>query len=300
MTQPASTKTKPAILCAALAGSLSTPAAADRIADGDLHFFFDDNLSRALAVSDKKADFGLAAAASAGQFLQLTDSTSLTVTGDFLTDVYSQYGGLNQYSLGASAALKKKWGLGAYAPWMSLSGWARHADYQSAIRDSWFYGAGVALGKRFSEKWDVRWEYTYLQRWADRTPAPFGYDEQIFSGAVFDQVNHGFKLSTTYAYDDTTALTASYAFRTGDAFSSNAMTDAIADVAKAATPDGVFGANLVAYKLPADTQSFALAASRAIGSHSSVNLGYQHHWTTASQGLAYHVNVVELSLLHTF
>lgn len=300
MTRPTHLNSKPAVLCAALAGSLSAPATADWLADGDARFFFDDNVSRALTVGDKKADFGWTAAASAGQFLQLTDSTSLTVTGDFRGDIYARYGGLNQNTLGASAALKKKLGLGAYAPWLSLSGSVRHADYQSAIRDSWFYGAGIALGQRLSEKWDVRLEYDYLSRRADRTTAAFGYDEQVFSGAVFDQVNHGLRLSTTYAHDDTTTFTASYAFRTGDAFSSNTMTDTIAKVASAATPDGVFGGNLIAYKLPADTQSFALAASRALGAHSSVNLGYEHHWTSAGQGLAYHVNVVELSLLHSF
>lgn len=291
---------KLAILCITLAGGLSPPVAADWIADGDLRYFFNDNVSRALAVGDKKADFGFGATASAGQFLQLTDSTSLAVTGDFKSDLYTQYGGLNQYTLGATAALKQKLGLGAYAPWMSLSGTAHHADFQSAIRDSWFYGAGITVGKRLDEKWDVQLEYSYLRRRADRTPGSWEYDEKLFSGAVFDQTNHGLNLSTIYAYDDQTAFTASYAFRTGDAFSSNASTDTIAEAASAATPDGAFGSNLVAYKLPADTHSFSLLASRAMGSHSSVNLGYRHHWTTASQGLAYHVNVVELSLMHSF
>lgn len=208
---------------------------------------FDDNVSRALSVSDKKADFFYGAAASAGQYLPLTDSASLALTGDFRSDVYTQYGGLNQYSLGATASLKEKFGLGVYAPWVSLSGSARHADYQSAIRDSWFYNVGITLGKRLSEKWDVQLEYSYLRRLADRTPATFEYDEKYFSGAVFDQANHGLKLSAAYSCDDKTSLTASYAFRSGDAFSTNSMTDAIGDIAKAAIPDRAFGANRIAW-----------------------------------------------------
>lgn len=298
-------KTRLAILCSALAGSIAPPTAADWIADGNVHFLFDDNVSRALTASDKKADFFFGADASAGQFLSLTDSTTLALTGDFRSDVYTQFGGLNQYSLGGTASLKEKFGLGAYAPWMSLFASARHADYQSAIRDSWFYNAGIILGKRLNEKWDVRLEYSYLRREADRTPATFEYDEKYFSGAVFDQATHGLKLSAAYAYDAKTAFTASYAFRSGDAFSTNSqandrLTDAIADVATALTPDSVFGANQVVYKIPASTHSFALGASRAIGAHSSVNLGYEHHWTAGAGGLTYHVNVVELSFLYGY
>lgn len=298
-------ETRLAILCSALAVSVAPPAAADWIADGNARFFFDDSVNRALTASGRKADFAFGTAASAGQFLQLNGSTSLTLTGDFRSDVYTQYGGLNQYSLGGTAALKEKLGLGAYAPWVSLSGSAWHADYQSAIRDSWFYNASITLGKRLSEKWDVQLEYSYLRREADRTPATFEYDEKYFSGAVFDQANHGLKLSAAYSYDDKTAFTASYAFRTGDAFSTNgqtdeSLTDAITRVATAVTPDSVFGANQVVYKIPASTNSFVLGASRAIGAYSSVNLGYEHHWTSGSQGLTYHVNVVELSFLYSY
>jgi hypothetical protein len=305
MTHRIRMKTPLAILCSALASSVAPPSAADWIADGNLRGLFDDNVNRALTENDRKADFAFGAVASAGQFLPLNGSTSLTLTGDFRSDVYTQYGGLNQYSLGGAAALKEKLGLGAYAPWVSLAGSAWHADYQSAIRDSWFYNAGITLGKRLSEKWDVRLEYSYLRRRADRTPASFVYDDKQFSGAVFDLDNHNVKLSAAYAYDDKTALSASYAFRTGDAFSTNSqtddsLTDAIARVATAVTPDSVFGANQVVYKIPASTHSFVLGASRAIGGHSSVNLGYEHHWTAGAGGLTYHVNVVELSFLYSY
>lgn len=285
---------------AAFVGGIAPPVAADWIADVDAHFLFDDNVGRALTSEDERADFFLDAAASAGQFLALTDSASLVLTGDFAGDVYARHGGLTQYSLGATAALKQKFGLGAFAPWVSLSGSARHADYQSALRDSWFFSSGVALGKRFDEHWDARLEYGFLRRVADHTPAAFEYDEEWFPGTVFDQTSHGPKVSATYSWNDETAINASYAFRTGDAFSTGHLTDALAEVAEAATPDGAFEAGQVAYRIPADTHSFAVGASRALGAHSSVNLGYQHHWTRGPEGLTYHVNRVELSFLYAF
>lgn len=289
-----------ATLVSALAACTALPANADWIADGSLGMFFDDNLSHALAAGDKKADIAFAASASAGQYLQLDDSLGLALTGNFKSETYAQFGGLNQYSLGATASLKKKLGLGAYAPWISAYISARHADYQSSLRDSGFYTAGIVLGKRLNEKWDIQFEYTYLQRLADRKPPPFDYEGKALSSAVFDQVNHGPKLSAVYSHDQSTAITASYAFRSGDVFSTNVETDAIGDIAKAIATDNIFGSNRIAYKIPGHTHSFALGASRAIGAHASVNLDYEHHWTTAERGLTYHVNVVGLSLLYSF
>jgi hypothetical protein len=285
---------------AALVGGIAPPVAADWIAGADAHLLFDDNVGRALTSEDERADFFLGAAATAGQFLALTDRATLVLTADFASDVYARHGGLTQYSLGATAALKQKFGLGAYAPWVSLSGSARHADYQSALRDSWLFSAAVTLGTRFDEHWEAQLEYGFLRRVADRTPAAIEYDELWFPGTVFDQTSHGPKVSATYSWTDETAITASYAYRTGDAFSTGHLTDALADVAEAATHDSAFEAGQVAYRIPADTHSFAVGASRALGAHSSVNLGYQHHWTRGPEELTYHVNRVELSLLYAF
>lgn len=287
-----------------MASSFPLAVSADWIADGGLRMAFNDNLNFAFMAADKKSDFAFTTSASAGQYWQLSDSTSLSVASEFNGNVYTQYDGLNNYSLGAAMALKRKLGLGAYAPWLRLSASASHADYQSAIRSSWFYKGFLTVGKRFDEKWDLRLEYGYLRRLPDNTSPAFNYDNHFFSTAVFDQASHGITLSGVYSYDNTLAFTGSYTFRTGDVFSTaSSLTNGIAvdaDDAKAVVPDDVFGQNQVAYKLSAITQSFTLGLSRAIGTDTSINLDYGHSWANAANGQTYHVNTVELVFLHRF
>src|ERR1700685_3278421 len=77
----------------------------------------DDNVGNAQYSPDIVADTLYVARASIFRLFPLDDGYSMTVGGDLAGESYHRLTGLNNVSLDAAIALKKKWGLGALAPW---------------------------------------------------------------------------------------------------------------------------------------------------------------------------------------
>jgi len=77
----------------------------------------DDNVGNAQFSSDIVADTLIDARVSISRLFTLDDGYSMTVGGDLGGESYHRLTGLNNVSLDAAIALKKKWGLGAFAPW---------------------------------------------------------------------------------------------------------------------------------------------------------------------------------------
>lgn len=294
--------------------SFSPRAWSEWFADGNLNLTFDDSVNHALKTQDRNADFIFATSLTGGQYFQLTSNTTASLFGNFKSNVYSEYGDLTNYSLGGGTSIKQKFGLGPYAPWMRFSAMANHGEYENKLRSGWVYKGIFTLGKRINEQWDLNISYNYQRRIPDRFAEPFEYEEDYdhtgdhhddydkyyLSPRVFDLETHTIAFNGIYFVNHNIAVTAGYSLQIGDAYSTNELTEEIAEYASAAAQDDAFGHNQVAYKLSAQTHSFSLAGSYAFNANSSVNLGYTHHWIDGEYGMSYHVNVVELCLMYRF
>jgi len=172
----------------------------------------DSNTNNAQLKQDFASSTALQAGLSATGYFPLENGNSLTVIGETRIESYDRYSGLNNLSLGAALALRKKWGLGPYVPWTGLSLSSAHLNYANTIRNGWRHQLAIRGGKRVSERWNIRAEYMYERRTANTLPP----DQPGISGDVFSQRSRTLTLNTEYALDENTFLTGGLLLRRGD------------------------------------------------------------------------------------
>src|SRR4029453_12215573 len=134
---------------------ISTPASAERLLDAKVGALYDDNLTRAYAPADIRADGAITLNAAGGWYFALSGSDGLTLTGDARSEIYHRFHGLNLLGLGGTALFRHKFGLGFAAPWLLLAASAAHDNYRGDIRDSDWVEIRAELGKRFTETFDA-------------------------------------------------------------------------------------------------------------------------------------------------
>jgi hypothetical protein len=136
-------------------------AHADWFTDARFSAVSESNVNRAVAEKDRKSDVALAPFASFGHYAQLTDATGLTLSADLKYSGYSRFNGLDHLESGLAASLKYKWGLGSFAPWITVSASGAHLDFREDFRDEDLSGAGLLSGKRISERFFAEIGYAY-------------------------------------------------------------------------------------------------------------------------------------------
>lgn len=271
-------------------------ARADDVLDIQAGVQYDSNVPRAQLAYDVKSDTALQAALSWGRFVPLADGLTLRATIDAGGAAYARYSGLDNVTLGASASVRQKFGLGALAPWISGSLSAARLDYRASLRDGWRYEAGVGAGKRVTDSWDLRATYRYQHRTADRSAAVV----PGISGAVFDLQSHSAGLSTEYALTETLSLAGAFDYRRGDVTSTTLRNFSIFTHSDAIALDPVFGADTVAYRIFALTRAWRLGASYALGRTSSLNVGAERWISRAGGGLDYYNTLIGASYVQVF
>jgi len=270
-------------------------ATADLIADLEAGLLHDSNLNNAELKQDIRSDTALTASLSAGQFIQLDENHSLTVTADLKSEVYHRYSGMSNLSAGGTLALRRKFGIGAAAPWLRLSASAARLEFKNDVRDGWLYRAALAGGKRLAERWDLQAGYSIERRTGDHATA-----SGSLPGNVFDLKNQSLTFDVRYSLSEKTLLFAGYTWRDGDVVSTSAPNAKIFRGSTAITPDPVFGANARAYKLDATSHIANVGVSQALGSRSSLNVSYQRQITHGDGDNNYYKNIFAATYSHSF
>ena len=280
-----------------LSCGVPAPALAQSFVDLEAGALYDSNLGNGQLQQDVRGDLALTAAVSGGWLSILDKSTTLTLAADAKGQVFDRFGGMSNVSLGATLAARRKFGLGAAAPWLRLSLTGARLEFGNSVRDGWLYRAGLGAGKRVGERWEVRADGVFEDRTGDHA-APSDPER---SGAVFDQTNRIFSLTVNCTPSDETVVTVAYAHRSGDAVVTTSAASASIDrVSSAETMDPVFGPDTIAYKLRATSHIWSVAVSRALGAHASVALNLQRQLTYANEGNDYYKTVVAATYLYSF
>jgi len=271
-------------------------AGAAWIADVEVGLVHEDNVSLGEMERDIKSDTALSTSFSAGASTLLGERNTLSVTGDFIGNVYDRFSGLDNLSLGVTAAFRRKLGLGAAAPWVRVSGAGARQEYRNDVRDGWRYRLGTGVGKRFGERWDLRAEYAFERRMADHERAV----TPRLPGDVFDQESHTLSFRGDFLYSEAISLSVGYALRRGDVASTTQRNPAIFAASSAVTADSTFGSDTFAYKIDATTHVLSFGLSLALGQRSSFNLGYEHQIGQGNGGVDYRNNVFRASFLYSY
>jgi len=248
-------------LCAIVLLCISPVALAEWFSDADAGIRHDSNINNAQMSPDILSASALLAGVSATGYFPLENGNSVSVTGEARGESYDCYTGLNNISLGATLALRKKWALGPFAPWTGLSFSSAHLNYANNIRNGWRHQVVIRGGERVSERLKVRGEYMYERRTAN-TLAP---DQPGISGDTFSQKNHSLTLNTEYTLDESIFLTGGVLLRRGDVVATASETANMIASSEAISADLVFGnPHLYAYKLNGTTHGLDLGFNVAI------------------------------------
>jgi hypothetical protein len=276
----------------------SGPAAAvEWSADAAAGINYNDNVSNAIEAADRKSDAFATVSAAGGVHRQLGDNTGIGL--DLIADAasYFRYSGIDNLGIGARAQLRHKFGLGTDVPWAAASMRAVHRDYQFDDRDGWQYDAGVTAGRRIGERWEVSASAQYDRFEADRLqPAVL----PGVSSAAYDVAGWTFAVQGGFLLTEADTLSISCSRRHGTVTAVTPPDFEILGYSSAVALDPVFTGNPIAYRIVTDTDTLAVSWSRAIGRHSSVNLGYAYRRSHGDEDLgAYAANMINLGITYS-
>jgi hypothetical protein len=257
----------------------------------------DDNVGNAQAASDIVQDYAVNARLSLYQLIALSGDLSLALGGDLAGEAYDQLDGLNSATIEGAVSLKKKWGLGAFAPWARAQISLGRAAYQDGYRDATLYRASLELGKRIDERWNLGARYSFERSAA--SPAPEVVPGR--SGDAFSLDGNNLAATLEFALSERISLTAGALWRHGDVTSTSLVPwEYLYVAATAVAEDPTFGPNAYAYRLTGTTYGVKLGAEFFVSAHSSIGCGFERLETRAEGGNNYLKSVPEITWNYRF
>jgi hypothetical protein len=252
---------------------------------------YDDNVGDAQSSDDIVSDFIVSADASVFQLYPLGDRYAVTVAGNLGGESYHRLDGLSNAYLGGAVALRRRWGLGAFAPWVRLGVQEIRSDYRDDYRNGWLTRASLAVGKRCDDRWNIHGEYA----WERRTAATQPQEVPGISGDVFSQRSNNLSASVEYAWLENTYLTLGAVGRHGDVVSTTLDHYDQLSASRAIAADPAFGSIAYAYKLTATTWGVNVGIKFAPITHGMLGLELQRLDAHADGGNNYVKSVLALT-----
>jgi hypothetical protein len=254
------------------------------------------NVGRGQLEQDLRSDTAATLAASVRNYLVLGDRGTLSLGATVSAAQYQDLRALGHLDPGLALGYRHKFGVGPEAPWISLRTTLARLNYRDSVRNGWLETASVSAGRTVGERWDLRVEAAYEKRTADEN------NEVVpgLSGAAFAQRNRVLSAQADYAWSDAITLSAAYTRRQGDVTPTTQRNFPIFEASTAIAADPAFGSDWFAYRLPATTHLFFAGLSRALGSHSSLNLGIERQVSYGSGGNDYYNTVGSVSFAYGY
>jgi hypothetical protein len=280
-----------ALAASIMLGTLPYAARSDWVWGTGAGVRHDDNVGNAESRSDIVGDSAIDGRLSTFQLYPLDGSYSVSVGGDLSGEAYRRLTGLNEVTLDGAIALKRKWGLGAFAPWARVGVSLGRSSYEDSYRNSWDYGATLASGRRIDERWNVWVDYAFERRAASTQMR----EVPALSGNAYSQNSHTAAVHVEYSLNESTFLAIGVLGRHGDVVSTGAGSAKIYYASRALAEDPAFGPEAYAYRLTGTTYGFQLGIGYASTAHSVIGLGFKHFDTHADGGNSYIKSVAEIT-----
>jgi hypothetical protein len=256
----------------------------------------DDNVGNARDSASQIADSSAAANVSLLQLLAVGTGFSVAAGAGVSGEVYDHLSGLNNASLEGVLSLKRKWGLGAFAPWVRAGVSIGRIDYNDDYRNATIYRASLEAGKRIDERWNFWAKFDFERRRA--TPA----ENELYgvSNDAFSQDGRSFHAGLQYSLSPRVTLSLGGLSRHGDVVSTTQASAYIFANSKAVAPDPTFGPGAYAYRLNGATLGARLAVEYSLTAHSLIGCGFQRLETHAEGGNNYADSMPELTWNYRF
>lgn len=274
---------------------------AEWLLDTSVALQYNDNLANASLDQDIKRDTSFEFSLIPAYHAQLSGYTGLTLAADL--DVIKQldYSGLDHFSTGVKADIRRKFGLGRLAPWASIGAAVRYLDYDDGQRDGWTYSFSINAGKLLTDRFTLQGGYRYERRRTDQSlDIPDLVKAFGIGGEAFDTDGHHLEITGLYQINERLSLVLGYTFRTGTITSTTLRNNEIFEASDAIAADPVYGPDRFAYRITADTNIYSAGLSLAINNRMSFNVSYAYQNSDAYEDLAYNNNLVRVDLLYNF
>jgi hypothetical protein len=278
------------------ASAFQLPASAFWFIDGDVNFVYETNVGLAQTARDVKSDGAFSVAASPGIGLPVGDSHLFSLAADLGGSAYVEQPGLSNVTPGATTAYRTKFGLGPYAPWLRLFASGARLHYDDPVRNGWRYRLGLGGGMRFGERWNVRLDYFFEERFADHEQRAAA----ALPGDVFDTVAHTYGVRVDFVFNEVLTLFSGYAVRDGDVVSTTRRNPEIFQASDAVTPDPAFGRDFFAYRVDAIVHMLTFGLSFAVTPHASLNFSYERHLGLGRNGMDYENDIFRAGILVSY
>jgi hypothetical protein len=256
----------------------------------------DNNVGNAGGEYNEVGDFSAAAKLSLFDLLPLGENYSMALGGNVGGEFYDKLIGLRSGSLDAVISVKKKWGLGAFAPWARATLSPGRTNFDDGYRDATIYRAILEFGKRLDVRWNLWGEYLFDRRIA--TPVAAQYS--TLSTDVFSTHGRSILANLEYTVSERMSLTAGALLRHGDFVSTLTPTIYTSLNARAAVADPTFGPNAVAYQQFGTSYALKLAVDYSLTTHSLLGAGLERIETHAGSGNNYSKTIPELTWRYRF
>lgn len=258
-----------------------------------------ENLNRASGSADWRDAWRLDALAAASTFREWRGGllTSAELAGGI--EHVPEFTDLDAVSAGLGATVRKKFGLGAYAPHVSLEGGIRRREARLELDDSWIATGAIRLAKRLTPAWRVA-----LQ--GDR-------ELRSARNAIFDTKHHRFFATLTWDITDRLQLShgngrlwGSFTANASPAIWSRALAGALGSHLAEYYPTipwratDLYGPGWVTYRVDGRVSFYWLELSPALGRNTSLPLRFENRVSVNKVGVKYRQDIWSLSLLHRF
>jgi len=267
-----------------VAGGLLAPASANAWSP-TFQIGLESNNNVTKAIREEKSDSALTASLDLSTLHILNRDWQLSYGGSVQTSAWQEYDGLNLTEIGAHGTLRRKFGLGPYAPRLELRAEVAH---QLSKVEEWsgnWVRVGATFAKRFSPQWQASLNGVYEQLYAERD--------------VYSTVSTTTTLTVDFDPTDVWRFSGSVGYTDGDHLSwcRNSWSSFVGTTKWL---DGIFGGDWFPYQSVAHTVAGAINLSRAIGPNSTLTLGYSVSETRSVKNHIYRDKVISLQFIHAF
>jgi hypothetical protein len=258
-----------------------------------------ENISRSSAPSNWRDSLREETDVGATHLQPIATGLSLIVDGDAGFELVPRFQRNNAFFAGTTLQLRRKFGLGAFAPVLTTEVGLQRRDAHIAADNSWIASGAVCFSKRFTNEWRASLTGDWQQHYA--------------SHSTFDVRHH--RLIGTVAWDltDRWQLTGGYGSLWGDFVanaSSNIWSRALAGLI---TPEvgklyptlswevtDSYGPGWVSYRAKGRSNFWWLELSPALGRNTSLPLRFESSYTKNFVGIHYKQTLWSLGVLHRF
>ncbi|HVU25194.1 MAG TPA: hypothetical protein VHE13_13790 [Opitutus sp.] len=273
----------PGLLSTAAAVALLVPAAPAWTPTLEVGTGFNDNAN--YATRQQKSDTATTASLDISRLRGLNGDWQFLVGARAQTSAWWQYSGLNLTELGAQGLLRRKFGLGPYAPRLDLrAGFAHQFSRVGGWSGNWLR-AGTALHRRFTPQWEASLAGEYNRLYAHRDV--YAIATRSVSARVDFDPDADWRLSLSLRYlggDQLSWCRASWPQFAGT------------------HPwlDGIFGGDWFPYQERAHQVAASLDLARALGPRTTIALGGDVSHARSAAGHIYRRQILRLQLIHAF